>query len=347
MNYILEYIWLDANNNCRSKTKVVKLKDLNLETIPKWNYDGSSTGQATTGNSEIILNPVNICLDPFRRNEKSYLVLCDIYNIDGTPHKTNMRYKANQIFTSYTEYEPMFGLEQEFFISKYTNNNLVPIGFLNEKNQEYECKEQGDYYCGVGGRNVSGKDLIEKTLENLLYSNIAITGMNAEVAPSQWEFQVCDIGISASDNLILLRYICNRTLEQDGYMMDLRAKPKKGDWNGSGCHVNFSTKEMREEGGYSTIKQAIDNLSKNHDLHIKHYGIDNCERLTGEHETSSLSVFSSGVGSRNTSIRIPNQTHQENTGYFEDRRPSSSLDPYVVTSLLFATSTGLKQELFL
>ena len=347
MNYILEYIWLDSNNNCRSKTKVVKLKELNLETIPKWNYDGSSTGQATTENSEIILNPIKYCLDPFRRNEKSYLVLCDIYNIDGIPHKNNMRYKANQIFTSYVEYEPMFGLEQEFFISKYMYGNLIPIGFLDEYGKEYGCKEQGDYYCGMGGRNVLGKDLIEETFENLLYSNIAITGMNAEVAPSQWEFPVCDIGIEASDNLILLRYICNRTLEHEGYIMDLRAKPKKGDWNGSGCHVNFSTKEMREEGGYSTIKLAIDNLSKTHDLHIKHYGIDNSERLTGEHETSSLSVFSSGVGSRNTSIRIPNQTQQENKGYFEDRRPSSSLDPYVVTSLLFSSSIGLKQDLFL
>ena len=343
MNYILEYIWLDSNNNCRSKTKVVKLKYLNLETIPKWNYDGSSTGQATTGNSEIILNPIKICLDPFRRNEKSYLVLCDIYNIDGTPHKTNMRHKANEIFTNYTEYEPMFGLEQEFFISTYTSSNLIPIGFINETN----CKEQGDYYCGVGGKNVIGKGLIEETLEKLLYSSISITGMNAEVAPSQWEFQVCDIGIEASDNLILLRYICNRTLEKDGYIMDLRAKPKTGDWNGSGCHVNFSTKEMRAENGYIKINEAIDNLSKKHDLHIKHYGTDNGDRLTGEHETSSLTKFSSGVGSRNTSIRIPNQTHIDNTGYFEDRRPSSSLDPYIVTLLIFTTSIGIKQDLFL
>ena len=90
----------------------------------------------------------------------------------------------------------------------------------------------------------------------------------------------------------------------------------------------------------------ISNLEKKHTLHINHYGSDNSERLTGQHETSSLEEFSYGVGSRNTSIRIPNQTNIDNKGYFEDRRPSSSLDPYVVTSLIFATSLGIEQDYF-
>ena len=346
MRYILEYIWLDSANNCRSKTKVTELDKLHLDNIPKWNYDGSSTGQATTENSEIILNPVKLYLDPFRNRKNdykdSYLVLCDTYNVDETPHKSNMRYIANEIFNKSIDSNPMFGLEQEFFISKELDSGqLVPLGFINEN-----CREQGEYYCGVGGNNVTGKYLMEDTLDNLLYANISITGMNAEVAPSQWEFQVCDYGIHAADDLIMLRYICNRTLEKKDLVMDIRAKPKKGDWNGSGCHVNFSTEEMRSDGGLATIKHAISNLEKKHNLHINHYGSDNSERLTGQHETSSLEEFSYGVGSRNTSIRIPNQTHLDNKGYFEDRRPSSSLDPYIVTSLIFSTSVGIEQNYF-
>ena len=47
---ILEYIWLDANQYCRSKTRVcaANYDELLLENIPIWNYDGSSTDQATT-----------------------------------------------------------------------------------------------------------------------------------------------------------------------------------------------------------------------------------------------------------------------------------------------------------
>lgn len=342
MRYVLEYIWLDANNNCRSKTKVLTINEkITIKNCPQWNYDGSSTGQATTENSEVILNPVKLYIDPFRKNETSYLVLCDTYNIDGTHHSSNMRYKAEKIFNLGENCDPMFGLEQEFFISKLIDGLYYP--FFDSS----EHKEQGNYYCGVGGKNVIGKDLIEEALENLLYSNISITGMNAEVAPAQWEFQVCDYGIHASDDLIMLRYICNRTFEKEGLIMDLRAKPLNGNWNGSGCHINFSTKEMREEMGYSTIEHAIENLRKKHDLHIRHYGDDNKDRLTGKHETSSINEFSYGVGSRNTSIRIPNQTAKEKKGYLEDRRPSSSLNPYVATALLFATSTGLEQEYFI
>ena len=41
---------------------------------------------------------------------------------------------------------------------------------------------------------------------------------------------------------------------------------------------------------------------------------------------------------QDTSIRIGNDTAKNNKGYFEDRRPASNMDPYIVTSLLLKTS---------
>ena len=79
MNTYLEYIWLDSNNHFRSKTKtifnnlIVDLKD-----VPDWNYDGSSTGQAETNDSEISLVPIFICPDPFR-GKNHRLVYCACY----------------------------------------------------------------------------------------------------------------------------------------------------------------------------------------------------------------------------------------------------------------------------
>ena len=58
----------------------------------------------------------------------------------------------------------------------------------------------------------------------------------------------------------------------------------------SGCHVVFGTKEMREENGYDKIKEAINNLSKNHELHIKHLAQE-IEHRHGIHETSSIDKF--------------------------------------------------------
>ena len=68
------------------------------------------------------------------------------------------------------------------------------------------------------------------------------------------------------------------------------------------------------------------------------YGKDNHLRMTGTCETSSYDKFSYGIGSRTSSIRIPTTTFYSKFGYFEDRRPSSNMDPYLVTSKLFETT---------
>ena len=74
-----------------------------------------------------------------------------------------------------------------------------------------------------------------------------------------------------------------------------------------------------------------------YEKHIEIYGSDNVDRLTGKHETSDINTFSSGVADRGCSIRIPRSTVANGCGYFEDRRPSSSADMYLVTSKITET----------
>jgi glutamine synthetase len=92
------------------------------------------------------------------------------------------------------------------------------------------------------------------------------------------------------------------------------------------------------ENGIEEIYKRMEKLLKNHEEHIIAYGDErNRERLTGHHETSSYDKFSYGVGTRNTSVRIPTQCVKDGYGYFEDRRPASNMDPYKVTSLIYKT----------
>jgi glutamine synthetase len=57
---------------------------------------------------------------------------------------------------------------------------------------------QGPYYCGVGAGRVVQRDIVESHLRACIYAGVKISGTNAEVSKSQWEFQVgpC-VGISS------------------------------------------------------------------------------------------------------------------------------------------------------
>ena len=80
------------------------------------------------------------------------------------------------------------------------------------------------------------------------------------------------------------------------------------DFNGAGCHINFSTNTSRDGSqGMEYIHSLIEKLATRHALHIEMYG-DNSKRLTGEFETSSKEHFTSGVGDRGASVRIPTFT---------------------------------------
>ena len=140
-----------------------------------------------------------------------------------------------------------------------------------------------------------------------------------------------------SEDLWVARWLLERIAEKYEVVVSLHPKPIQGDWNGAGCHTNFSTGEMREDGGDAKIGEAIEKLEPKHQEHIECYGTDNDKRLTGLHETCDINTFRWGVSDRGASIRVPWQVHMNGSGYLEDRRPSSNCDPYVVAQMLVQT----------
>nr|XP_020474483.1 glutamine synthetase-like isoform X1 [Monopterus albus] len=329
------YVWIDGTGEgLRSKTRTLYSEPKSIEDIPEWNFDGSSTYQAEGSNSDMYLIPVCMFKDPFTLDPNK-LVFCEVLKYNRLPAETNHRLSCSKVMEAVKEHCIWFGMEQEYTLLGVDGH---PFGWPTNG---YPAP-QGPYYCGVGANNAYGRDIVECHYKACLYAGVKIYGTNAEVMPSQWEFQVgpCE-GIEMGDHLWVARYLLHRVCEDFGVVATLDPKPMVGNWCGAGCHTNVSTKEMREKGGLQYIEQAIEKLSKKHAEHIRvydpHGGKDNIRRLTGLHETSSIEDFSAGVANRGASIRIPRQVGQEKRGYFEDRRPAANCDPYTVTRSIAAT----------
>ena len=325
-----EYIWIDGQRptaKLRSKTKVLTE---NVDQPPLWGFDGSSTRQAEGRNSDCVLRPVKVYPDPIRGGE-SRLVLCEVLNQDHSPHATNTRALMEAQMKKHGDQEPMFGIEQEYTF--FEGNH--PLGWPNGGFPA----PQGNYYCGIGADEVFGREIVEKHMVACLDAGIAIAGINAEVMPSQWEFQVGpSIGMDVADDLWMARWLLYRIAENYGVNAKLHPKPIAGDWNGAGAHTNFSTRAMREN--VDACWDAIKKLEKKHEEHIRLYGNLIEMRLTGLHETCDVHSFRAGVADRGASIRIPWHVAEAGKGYIEDRRPNANMDPYRVCAKMIETICG-------
>ncbi len=330
-----EYIWIDGHKptaKLRSKTKVFEGPVKSLDDIPMWGFDGSSTMQADGSDSDCMLKPVYYLPDPIRGGD-DILVMNEVRKPDGSIHESNTRARLVEIAEKHKDEDAWFGIEQEYTFFK----GRSPLGWPNGG---YPAP-QGPFYCGVGADEVFGRDIVEDHMDICLQAGIQISGVNAEVMPGQWEFQVGSLGpLEVSDQLWIARWILYRIAENYGVNATLHPKPVKGDWNGAGAHANFSTKPMRENGGLKIIESACEKLGRKHEEHIAVYGAHNEERLTGLHETCALHEFRYGVSDRGASIRIPMDTANNGKGYLEDRRPSANMDPYQVCAALIETTCG-------
>lgn len=203
---------------------------------------------------------------------------------------------------------------------------------------------------------------------------LAPAGSSSEAVPGQWSFTLgpCS-GLELGDRLWLARYILLRCTEQHNLKACLDPQPVPGDWNGSGAFVKYSTRETRvvcffatnprampggiigvfgrvltvvmvQAGkGWSEIQRHLQLLEGAHLQHLMVYGNGNSQRLLRQQQYSSALQFTWGLEDRTASLRIPYSAFLQRKGWYEDRRPASNMDPYLVSLVPPTTMPGQPQ----
>jgi len=170
--FLATYVWLgncSKEVNMRSKVRTLYKRPTTIKDFPVWNYDGSSTGQAVTEDSEVWLKPVFFCLDPFspittsggnsgRAPPQNYIVLCEtvLPTPELIPTPDNFRRECERVHNTKEAQDEnvWYGLEQEYILT-IGSDSTHPLGWPNKDGSG--MRPQGPYYCSVGTENAFGR----------------------------------------------------------------------------------------------------------------------------------------------------------------------------------------------
>lgn len=331
-NCILEYIWLDNNNEFKSKIRALDNVD-NFENAIWCYYDSHQK-------KEVTLKPINKFINPFLKINNSILnnynsyINNNIYLILCVSSENNDRNFANETNTKYILQNTLFGIKQQYLILDKTGN--LPHSF---KYSHIHLKDKHSF-SGIGNNYGFGREFAQKHLLLCLNAGINISEINDE-ENGLWSFTIKPSNLlETSDHLIVARYILFRLCEE--YTVIISFSPKELIF--PKCIVSISNENTRGIDGINYINSSIYNLELYHNIksdqnyfdtekigrynEIKKYKFKNViinDAITMSNK--NLEIFEDNS---HDAITMPNK----NLGIFEDNRHSAFSNPYILLSFL-------------
>jgi len=339
---IVEYVFIDSNNNLRSKTRIIHPTWINtteknkensekVESVEKakedlkpifnidiWMVDGSIIDEDTfnenkhleNNETELFLVPRCLFNDPFNNSTeicKYLLCMCEIFNHDGKPYLINNRYKLYEIINTIGENkikedEPLFSMQQEYLIADST---------LNSKSL-YHTNNDNNYNCCVGYGLNYNRIIAMEHMNYCLKAGIKLNEIKSISGFNKWSYRIDFYSpFEICDNLWITRYILKRIGELHGVSIHFNIKLNVSS---SFFYINFSNKKMRGDNGIHTIIKTIENLKLlQNDIHSNN---------NGDNQSDNNSNI-------DNDYKIPMDIKLLGKGHFEYKTNGYNIDPYL------------------
>lgn len=179
------YVWLDAGEGVRSKTKTLSFEPQSLQQVPQWaNAADWFYGPELPLTTEMRMIPVRLYADPLLGGHHK-LILCELVTFDeGTPIKCNRRAQLTETAQRAIVQESQFRFQQEYYLFE-GKNRFHPLGWPEEGGLPAETGP-----AAVGANAIVGRDLAEAHYRACLAAGVNIAGASAANGLAKWTFEV-------------------------------------------------------------------------------------------------------------------------------------------------------------
>lgn len=308
-------------------------------------FDGSSITGFHSEESEFLLYPEldTFTIFPWRPQQgKVARLICDIYNMDGTPFECDSRYILKKVVKEAKDSGFTFnvGPECEFFLFD-TDEAGQPTTFSHERGSYFDL---GPVDMGENAR----REMV-LTLEQMGFE---IESSHHEAAPAQHEIDFkYDNALKTADNMMTFQMVVRTVARRHGLHATFMPKPKQ-EVNGSGMHINMSLLK----GSNNIFYDSDDKLGLSREARSFIAGlmdhmpgmaavmnplVNSYKRLVPGYEAPVDITWSA----RNKNVLIRTAGHTKDVR-LELRSPDSAANPYLAFALCLASGLdGMKRKL--
>ncbi|KAJ8321546.1 hypothetical protein KUTeg_000902 [Tegillarca granosa] len=225
---------------------------------PLWDIYMFKTFEGVEQRKELVLKPVVMYRDPFRRG-RNKMVLCELWATMDKPAVVNTRRSCTQLFKEIEEEGVWIEMEQQYFLMGDNRLSLTSDKDPSATNNNFGtevgmCKSPG-----------FERDLAEMHFQACLYAGLKMYGLKRNDTSNQWEYHIgpCE-GVDLAYQIVISRYLLLRIGELFG--VEITVTPVVSAENAPNKtlvgYMNFSTTKMRKEGGINTkyINKALEIL---------------------------------------------------------------------------------------